>query len=207
MYERVGKRWFDVVVALAGLPVVAAVGMVVSVALKIEDGGPTLYCGQRRGRDGVPFTILKFRSMVLDAPDLRNADGSTFSGASDPRVTRVGRFLRRSSLDELPQLMNVLRGDMSLVGPRPTMAGRPWEELDELERKRLRVRPGITGLAQWRFRNSVSSREKFEADCEYVDGVSLLLDMRILVGTLTSVVLARNIHSNELESGETLRDC
>lgn len=197
IYTRFGKRTFDVVVSVLALPVVVVASVFVWAGVKLEDGGPLFYRAQRRGRRGVTFTMFKFRSMAVDAPDRRNPDGSTFAGVEDSRVTRVGRVLRKTSVDELPQFFNVLRGDMSLVGPRPNMAGRAWSELGPLERKRLLVRPGITGLTQARHRNSVSAREKDVWDCRYVDALSFSLDLRILFETATAVVSARNVHAVE----------
>ena len=109
------------------------------------DKGPVFYNAKRAGKRAKPFKMFKFRSMYVNSPDLRNADGSTYNGEDDPRVTRIGKILRKTSLDELPQLLNVLLGDMSFVGPRPTLATKTWDELDDVRKKRASIRPGITG--------------------------------------------------------------
>lgn len=134
--------------------------------------------------------------MVVDAPDLRNADNSTITSSNDPRITRVGRVLRRSSLDELPQLLNVIKGDMSLVGPRPNMATTPYEVLSSIEKVRVKVRPGITGYTQAHFRNSISTAEKYEHDAIYVENITLKNDFQIILQTLMSVVGQKGIHQD-----------
>ena len=134
--------------------------------------------------------------MRVNAPDLRNADGSTYNGADDPRVTKIGKLMRKTSLDELPQLLNVLKGDMSIVGPRGflTTKFKSLELLSEPERKRLTVRPGITGYSQAYFRNSISMEDKIKYDCYYVDHMSFWLDIKIIVQTAVSVVKHENIY-------------
>ena len=140
--------------------------------------------------------MFKFRSMKVNAPDIRNADGSTFNSEDDPRVTKIGKFLRKTSLDEVPQILNVLLGDMSLVGPRPNLPSVPYNSLPDIEKKRLNVRPGITGYNQAYFRNSVSSEVKFKNDVYYVENVSLIFDLRILIHTVISVFKHENINTN-----------
>ncbi|SNU02002.1 Sugar transferase involved in LPS biosynthesis (colanic, teichoic acid) [Ruaniaceae bacterium KH17] len=195
VYESVGKRALDVAGAIVALPILGAVTVVVAPIIKLSDGGPVFFLGERRGRSGQHFTMYKFRSMRVNAPDLRNSDLSTVNSDSDPRVTRIGRILRATSLDELPQILNVLKGDMSFVGPRPNMTTQTWDELTDLERKRLRVRPGITGLAQASRRNAATSIEKYEIDEYYVDNLSMLLDLRVIGETISAVVASRNINA------------
>ncbi|SDL48494.1 sugar transferase [Tessaracoccus oleiagri] len=196
LYRRYGKRILDLALGVVALPLVGAAALVVVPAIRLEDGGPALYRSQRRGLRGRHFTMLKFRSMGVGAPDLRNADLSTLNSDDDPRVTRVGRIIRKLSVDELPQVLNVLRGDMSFVGPRPNMTRQSWDELTEQERKRVQVRPGITGLSQAYHRNAATTQQKYALDCEYVDTVSLLLDLKIIAKTFTSVLAARNINAS-----------
>ena len=136
--------------------------------------------------------MLKFRTMYVGTPDLRNPDGSTFNAAQDARVTSIGAWLRRTSLDELPQLWNVLRGDMSLVGPRPDLVDQ-LRYYDAADRRRFNVRPGSTGLAQVSGRNSLTWKERRTIDLEYVGSQSLLLDVRILWRTLASLMHGRNV--------------
>ena len=203
LYEAGGKRALDVVVALAGLPLLGLAVIVLTPLFKLGDRGPVFYRSQRRGVGGQHFTMYKFRSMAVDAPDLRHADLSTVNADDDGRVTRLGRVLRRTSIDELPQLINVLRGDMSFVGPRPNLTTQSWDELTAEERKRIQVRPGITGLSQALYRNSASTRQKYMIDCLYVDRVSLAMDARIVARTLLSVAQAKNINGGMQQQRRT----
>lgn len=201
LYRRVGKRTLDFAGALCAMPLLVVIGSAAAIAVRLNDGEPAIYRSQRRGRGGREFTMYKFRSMTINAPDIRNNDRSTLNSEDDPRVTRVGRFLRKSSIDELPQIVNVLKGDMSFVGPRPNMTSQKWEELTDIERKRVQVRPGITGLSQAYHRNSASTGQKYELDCDYVDRLSLALDAEVMIKTFFSVVGAKNINAT-LSAGE-----
>ena len=192
-YAAGGKRAGDVVLAALALPVVVVVAVPVGIALKREDGGPVLYRSKRVGRGMREFDMYKFRSMAVAAPDIRNADGSTFNSDSDSRVTRVGRFLRRTSLDELPQLLNVLRGDMSLVGPRPSPTGNRHLYPPTYLRK-FDVRPGISGYNQYRLRNAATMDERIANDLYYVENLSARLDLEILIGTIVAVLRRRNVN-------------
>ncbi|MCV7498675.1 sugar transferase [Micrococcus luteus] len=192
-YLHRGKRLADVVGALALAPAAAAVCAVAAVAIKLDDGGPVLYSSQRLGKDMKPFTLHKLRSMAVDAPDLRNADGSTYSSSDDPRVTRVGRILRRTSIDELPQLINVLKGEMSIIGPRPSPLGHEHTYTESFKRK-FEVLPGITGYSQALNRNSDTLPERERTDTYYVDNVSLRLDLEVLLRTLVTVSTSRNLN-------------
>ena len=186
------KRLLDVAVAAAALAGLAPLLGVIALAVRADSAGPVLYRAARVGRGGRSFPMLKFRTMVANAPDVRNADGSTYSGADDPRVTSLGRWLRRTSLDELPQLWNVLRGDMSLVGPRPDLPDQT-RHYSPADWRRLAVRPGITGLAQVSGRNGLSWHDRRALDVEYVDAMSLALDARILLRTLPLVASSRGV--------------
>ncbi|HEU0120892.1 MAG TPA: sugar transferase [Bryobacteraceae bacterium] len=188
------KRLMDILGSLfllvAGAPLLAACGL----AVRLSSPGPVLFAQWRLGLRGRPFRLYKFRTMRYGAPDIRNADGSAFSSAEDPRVTRAGHFLRQTSLDELPQLVNVLFGDMSLVGPRP-------DQVDQLsyytveERRKLDAKPGLTGLAQIGGRNSIPWQERKRLDIAYVENQSLLLDCRILLRTIPYVLLRKDINA------------
>ncbi|MDY4042414.1 MAG: sugar transferase [Marinifilaceae bacterium] len=193
MYRHFFKRFLDIVVSLVALPFVLLVIICVAPFIYFTDRGPVFYNAKRAGKNGKPFKMFKFRSMYVNSPDLRNADGSTFNSNEDPRVTPVGRFLRKTSIDEIPQLLNVLIGDMSFVGPRPILASKSYTDYDEVLRKRSLVRPGITGYAQAYFRNSISQQKKYELDCYYVTHLSFLLDIRILYQTVISVVREDNV--------------
>ncbi|MDO5093450.1 MAG: sugar transferase [Propionibacteriaceae bacterium] len=192
-YALYGKRIVDFSIAFLALPFLILTLLPVTLAIKLDDGGPVFYRQWRWGRGGRPFRMWKFRSMVVAAQDLRNADSSTMASKDDPRVTRVGRFLRQASIDELPQLLNVLAGDMSLVGPRPNLATKPVAEMGEQERRRLAVRPGITGYNQAYYRNTSTLAERYAADCHYVDHMSLALDLRVVGRTILTVAGRKGI--------------
>ncbi len=193
-YQRYGKRIFDSCAAAFALVLLSPVFLVIAIAIRLEGKGPIYYCSSRVGRGGRVFRFYKFRSMVVGADTYRDhllhrneADGPVFKIADDPRITRVGRFLRRSSLDELPQFWNVLRGDMSLVGPRPpipseVLSYEPWQA------RRLSVRPGITCLWQISGRSRIGFDEWMRLDMEYIDRRSFPLDLAILVRTLPAVM-------------------
>lgn len=202
MYKKYIKRAIDFILSLITLPIVLLVIVIMSPFIFISDPGPIFYTGLRRGKKGKAFKMFKFRSMYVNSPDIRNEDGSTYNSDNDPRVTKIGKFMRKTSIDEIPQLLNVLFGDMSFVGPRPTLATKSFDEIEMERRKRYDVRPGITGYAQAYFRNSISQEDKFKYDLYYVDHVSFLLDIKILAKTITSVVRRENINSETKKNTE-----
>lgn len=179
------KRTVDLVVSALGLLLLTPVFVPIAVAIKLDSPGSVLFRQDRLGHRGEVFHVLKFRTMVAGAPD-----GAVEDGRKDPRVTGVGAFLRKWSLDELPQLVNVLKGEMSLVGPRPDRVFRLPEYTDRQQR-RLLVKPGITGLAQVNGRNAILWKQRYELDIAYVDDWSLWLDIRILFKTV-GVVLGQS---------------
>ena len=185
--QRAIKRAFDVVASGVGLVVLSPALGGLALAIYLDSGRPVIFVSRRAGLDGRPFGMLKFRTMVPDAIALGRASGSSDDPfgivKDDPRITRTGRWLRRTSLDELPQLVNVLRGQMSLVGPRADLVEQA-EGYSARERRRLTVRPGMTGWAQVNGRDSISWPERFERDLWYVDNWSLWLDARILLRTV-----------------------
>lgn len=195
MYERFFKRLFDMVAALLVVPFILLLAIPIALAVKLEDHGPVFYRARRYGRDMRKFDMFKFRSMKTDAPDIRNADGTTFNSAADPRQTRVGKFLRKTSLDELPQFFNVLLGDMSIIGPRPSPMGNEATYTDVVKRK-FRVRPGITGLNQALKRNSSTLEERYANDVLYAERISFLMDARIVFLTIKNVLLRKNIYNS-----------
>lgn len=194
MYRRFFKRLIDIIFGLIALPFILILSFIVWIAIVVDDHGPLFYTAPRMGMNGKIFRMFKFRSMKVNSPDLRNSDGSTYNGEKDPRVTRVGHFLRSTSLDEIPQLINVLTGDMSLIGPRPSLTTTPYEAYDNIRRKRVTVRPGVTGFSQAYFRNSITQDEKFKHDCEYVDSISFSNDLKIIFKTIKSVLQRNNIY-------------
>lgn len=199
MYKKFGKRCIDIILSLMVLPVCACVFIFVAPAILIDDPGTIFYKAKRRGKDGNIFEMYKFRSMKMNAPDIRNEDNSTFNSHNDPRVTRVGRFIRKTSIDELPQIINVIRGEMSWIGPRAPIPrdGYTWDDLDEFQKKRLMVRPGITGYTASLYRNSISGNEKQQYDCYYVDHMSFILDIKIIFWTVKTVLCHQNIYTNK----------
>ena len=190
-YEAV-KRGLDLVIAGSVAALASPVLVGIAVAIRLESRGPILFRQERIGRGGQPFQILKFRTLV-DTPPARPAD--YLISAMDPRITRVGAFLRRWSLDELPQLWNIARGEMSVVGPRPTLRYQV-ELYDEFQRRRLEVLPGVTGWAQVCGRNELTWPERIELDVWYVDNRSLSLDLRILAGTLKLLFRPSSIYND-----------
>lgn len=197
MYKNIIKRMIDFILCLLVLPFFCIIFLFVAPAIWINDKGPIFYNAPRLGKDGRIYKMFKFRSMKVNAPDIRNADGSTYNADDDPRVTKIGKMLRKTSLDETPQFLNVLIGDMSLVGPRPHVVAKDYkyENLPEEKKHRLLVRPGITGYNQAYFRNSVTAEEKLKNDNYYVDHVSFLLDIKILFHTVYSVLKRENINT------------
>ena len=183
-YRKFGKRLCDVTLAVLALTALSPLLALFALLIKLTSRGPVFYVQERIGRDGVPFRFIKFRTMIVGA----EAHGAgILCLKDDPRVTAVGRVLRRSSMDELPQLFNVLRGEMSVVGPRPGLAYQVKEYTPE-QRRRLTVLPGITGLAQVNGRNAISWDERIKRDIEYVDRLSLRMDLLVLRRTLGAIV-------------------
>ncbi len=190
------KRLFDIILSLIALPFVLLLIVIFAPIIYFTDKGPVFYNAPRLGKKGKVFKMYKLRSMKVNAPDIKNADGSTYNGDNDPRVTKVGRFIRKTSIDEFPQFLNVLKGDMSFIGPRAhlTTNYKGYDLLDEPHKKRLEVRPGITGYSQAYYRNSITSDKKMENDIYYVENISLWLDIKILFKTVFSVLKRENIY-------------
>lgn len=186
LYRRYFKRVLDIVVSASALLILSPVLVVVAVLVRVKLGSPVFFSQLRPGKDEVPFTLYKFRTMAYsdNAPGTQQDD--------EVRLNAFGRFLRSASLDELPELWNVLRGEMSLVGPRPLLM-RYLPYYHEAERVRSSVRPGITGLAQVGGRNALTWDERFQADVEYVTGLSLALDVKIIVVTLVAVLTRKDV--------------
>jgi lipopolysaccharide/colanic/teichoic acid biosynthesis glycosyltransferase len=186
-YRRCGKRWFDLALALPGLILLTPLILVLAGLVRWRLGTPVFFRQQRPGRRERPFTLIKFRTMTDD----RDASGNLLPDVQ--RLTPLGRFLRASSLDELPELFNVLKGDMSLVGPRPLLM-RYLPYFSAVERRRFEVRPGITGWAQVNGRNEVAWDDRLALDVWYLDHCSLAQDLRILGVTLVKVVRRDHVH-------------
>lgn len=197
MYVHFFKRLIDILIGLCALPFVVLVILVFGPIIYFTDKGPVFYNATRAGKDYKPFKMFKLRSMYVNSPDLKNPDGSTYNSDDDPRVTPIGRFLRKTSLDEFPQFLNVLLGDISFIGPRPKLycPEKYPNGLPEFMKKSFMVKPGVTGYAQAYFRNSITNEEKFKWDGYYAENVSFIMDVNIIFKTVSSVLLRKNINT------------
>ena len=193
MYLRFGKRICDLVVGIVALPFVLIIIAVLAPIIHLEDKGPVFYNAPRVGMDGRDFKMYKLRSMRVNAPDLVMEDGSTYNGADDPRMTKIGAFMRRTSLDEIPQFLNVLKGDMSVVGPRPDLR-RETELYEGDEGEKLTVKPGITGYAAVYGRNSLPWHDRLALDVYYVRNVTFALDVKVFFRTFATVFKQEGIY-------------
>jgi lipopolysaccharide/colanic/teichoic acid biosynthesis glycosyltransferase len=191
------NRALDVLVAAAALVVTSPLLLAAAIAIKLDTRGPVFYRQARVGKGGVPFELWKLRTMVVGAEHI---GAGLYIEDRDPRITRAGRALRRFSLDELPNLFNVIQGDMAIVGPRPTVQVQV-DRYTPHQRRRLEVRPGMTGWAQVNGRTSLSWPERIELDVWYVDHRSLALDLRILARTVKLLATGRGLYSSDLEQG------
>ncbi|MCQ2316275.1 MAG: sugar transferase [Bacteroidales bacterium] len=195
MYDRFVKRILDLILSIIGIVILLPVWIIVPVLIKMDDGGSVFYLSPRIGKNSKKILMYKFRSMKVGSEDIRNADGSTYNFADDPRVTKIGKVLRRTSIDELPQLFNVLKGEMSLIGPRAST----WDMLDTYkpdEIDKMKVRPGITGYCQAYYRNALPARDKRVMDAWYANRVSFGLDMKIIFKTISTVFKKDNLYTN-----------
>ena len=190
-------RVLDILIAAAALVLASPILLVAAVVIRLESRGPVVYRHVRVGRHGEPFELWKLRTMVQGAERM---GAGLYIEPGDGRITRSGRFLRRFSLDELPNLVNVLRGDLSIVGPRPTVAEQV-ERYTPHQRRRLEVKPGITGWAQVNGRAALPWPERIELDVWYVDHRSVRLDLRILARTVRMLATGRGLYSEELRQG------
>lgn len=202
MYSNYIKRIFDIIVCIIVLPFFLLLLIVLGFLIKIEDGGSIFYSSERIGKDGKMFMMLKFRSMKTDAPNILNPDGSTFNSKEDKRVTKVGKIIRMTSIDEIPQIINVIKGDMSIIGPRPSLsiAIDTYKE-DELDK--MKVKPGITGFSQAYYRNKLSVRDKRLIDAWYANNVTFWLDIKILFKTVEIVLKREGLYTNDVLSSES----
>lgn len=200
MYKQYIKRLLDMLIAIMAFPFLMLAFVIIAPMILLDDGTPIFYNAERIGKDGKIFKMYKFRSMKNNAPDIRLADGSTYNGEDDPRVTKIGKILRKTSLDEMPQIINVLKGDMSLIGPRPD----PVDWLDKYPpevKEFLKVRPGITGYSQAYYRNSADGEAKMKNDVHYARNCTFLLDIKIFLKTISVVVGHDNTYKDtSLES-------
>ena len=199
MYKYFFKRIIDFIGAILLLPFVLLVIIVFAPIIWFTDKGPVFYNANRAGKDYKAFKMFKLRSMYVNSPDLKNPDGSTYNSDNDPRVTPIGRFLRKTSLDEFPQFLNVLLGNMSFIGPRPKLyqGTDVYASFTDEYKKSFCVKPGITGYAQAYYRNSITQDEKFHWDAYYADNISFWLDIKIIWQTVASVIARKNINTEQ----------
>jgi undecaprenyl phosphate N,N'-diacetylbacillosamine 1-phosphate transferase len=208
MYKKYFKRIFDLILALIALPFWFIILIIVGPIIYFQDKGPIFYNAPRLGKDGKIFKMYKFRSMIMNAPDIRNEDGSTFNSEDDPRLTKIGKFIRKTSLDETPQLLNIIQGDMSIIGPRPDL---PEHRLlyEGNEERKLEVRPGVSGYNQAYYRNTVPWKERIQHDIYYIDHLSLWLDIKVFFKTAVSVLKREDIYvvsANSMEMAASIEE-
>ena len=194
------KRLFDFVLACLAVLVIWPVLLILAVAIKVQSSGPALFKQKRVGKNGKPFVLYKFRTMRTGIDPF----GPSPKSGADDRITKVGRFLREYSLDELPQLFNVIKGDMSLVGPRPLYVEQK-AEWDQRQKRRLEVMPGLTGLAQVSGRGGLTRERKLELDVQYVERAGILTDIKIIFATAGSVFGRKDIYEDKYSENEETR--
>lgn len=194
MYRPI-KRTLDIIISLIGLITLSPLLVVTALAIKVDSSGPVIFKQKRLGVNGKEFWIYKFRSMTLDAEK-----GGVYEVKGDPRITKVGKFIRKTSIDELPQFLNILKGEMSIIGPRPTLTYHPWkyDQYSEEQKKRFQVRPGVTGWAQVNGRKELDWNDRLKLDVEYVKGLSALFDIKIFFLTIYKVLMMKdNVNVSE----------
>lgn len=187
MYKSFFKRAFGILFSLLGLIITSPIMLIVAILIKIESPGPVIFKQPRIGKDGKVFNIYKFRSMCQNA---EKTGSGVYSDKNDSRVTKVGKFIRATSIDEIPQFLNVLKGDMSFIGPRPPLTYHPWpfDQYTEHQKKMFDVRPGLTGWAQVHGRKQVEWNKRIELNIWYVEHLSFLLDLKIIFTTLLKLI-------------------
>lgn len=199
-FFKILKRGLDIIISLSLLIILWPVLLLIVIAIKVSSKGPAVFKQQRAGKNGNPFMFYKFRTMTINADPF----GPSPKSGRDPRLTKTGRILREYSLDELPQLFNILKGDMSVVGPRPLYLSQ-IPEWSERQKKRLLVRPGLTGLAQISGRGELKREEKLELDVNYVETASFSIDVRIILATIAYVFSRKSIYEKRYSQAESTR--
>lgn len=208
MYSQYFKRFLDVLVCIIALPFWVIIFMIIAPCIYFQDKGSIFYIAPRLGKNGKVFKMYKFRSMKMNAVDIRNEDGSTYNAEDDPRLTKIGKFIRMTSLDETPQILNILKGDMSIIGPRPDL---PEHRLlyEGNEERKLELRPGLSGYTQAYCRNTVPWKERIQQDIYYIDHLSLWFDIKIFFKTVVSVLRREGIYvvqANSVEMAASIED-
>lgn len=183
------KRFLDIILSIIGIIICIPIFIIIGIAIKVTSKGPIIFKQKRIGKEGKIFNIYKFRSMIVNA----EKDG-VYSTKGDKRVTNIGKFIRKTSIDELPQLFNILKGEMSFIGPRPVLTYHPWkyEEYTEEQKQRFCVRPGVTGWAQIHGRKDVEWNQRIQLDIYYVKNINFLLDLKIFLKTVYNVVMMKD---------------
>ena len=192
MYKHFFKRLIDLIFSIILLPFLLILILVVALAIKAEDKGPIFYTANRLGKDEKIYKMYKFRTMKVNAPDLRNPDGSTFNSEEDHRLLKTGKIFRKTSVDEIPQILNVLFGNMSIIGPRPDLPEH-IKQYSKEEKEKLTVLPGLTGYNQAYFRNSIEWSERKKNDVYYARNISFLFDCKIFLKTIQTVLFRKNV--------------
>ena len=181
------KRFLDIVLSIIGLILTLPINLVIAIIIKCTSEGPVIFKQERLGKGGKVFTMYKFRSMANNS---EHTGSGVYSGKDDPRVTKIGKFIRKTSIDEFPQFLNILKGDMSFIGPRPVLTYHPWtyDKYTKKQLKRFEVRPGITGWAQIHGRKTAEWNDRLKYDAYYVEHLSFVLDVKILFKTIKQVI-------------------
>lgn len=192
MYKKLFKRLFDLALSILALPLLLSIILIFGFIIYLEDKGKIFHISKRLGKKGKIFNMFKLRTMKENSVDIRNKDGSTFNAENDSRLTKIGRILRRLSIDEVPQILNVIKGEMSLIGPRPDLPDH-INLYSEKEKLKLNIRPGITGLSQAYFRNEIPWKERIKIDIEYVNKISFTLDLKIFFKTIFVILKSEKI--------------
>lgn len=202
VYRKI-KRILDIILSLIGLIIISPLLIIVAIAIKLESKGPIIFKQDRLGLYGEVFKIYKFRSMCVGAEK-----GGVYETKGDSRVTRIGKFIRKTSIDEFPQFFNIIKGDMSIIGPRPTLTYHPWPlaEYTEFQKKRFKVRPGVTGWAQINGRKDVPWDRRIEYDVEYVENLSFTFDIKIFLRTILKVIAMKdNVNVRETAGSTSMK--
>lgn len=202
MYRNIFKRLIDVVLSFIGIIVVSPIYLLTAIFIRLESEGPVIFKQKRLGVNGVPFNIYKFRSMYINS---EKKGSGVYSGKDDPRVTKVGKIIRLTSIDELPQFFNILKGDMAIIGPRPALTYHPWpyEEYTEEQKKMFSVRPGVTGWAQIHGRKDVEWNKRIEMNVWYAEHLNFWLDVKIFFATIFKVITFKDNYNVEETAAKT----
>ncbi len=202
MYAKYIKRVLDLILSLMALIILMPLMIIIAILIKINSKGPVFFLQERLGKDGKVFKIIKFRTMVVNAEHM--GAGIKVTGENDDRITKLGKILRKFSLDEIPQLINVIKGDMSLIGPRPPLTTHPhkYEDYSKEQKRRFLVRPGITGKAQVKYRNSATWDTRIKEDIKYVSKITFISDVKIILSTILNVISESNIYASSKSEGE-----